>query len=261
MNKLNKVIDYIERNLDGEISFRYLARLAGVNQDTLSRIFIFLTRISIYEYIRKRRLSKAYEDLRNTKLRVIDIAIRYSYNSTAAFSRAFKKEFGLTPLQARKSRGRITIFPKLLFQGDIYPGNGLEAEIMDFPTTTLYGIMVTSKEYEGLLYKIRRLYSQLRASGLYRQWDQFSRYGIYYTDKSHCYFVGTEHREDDLTEFRLIGGRYAVFHLNSRRQKEIIKLEEKIYKQWLPATNFMVGKGLNFELYHPHGVDLYFSIR
>ena len=74
MNKLNKVINYIERNLDGEISFRYLARLAGVNQDTLSRIFIFLTRISIYEYIRKRRLSKAYEDLRNTKLRIIDIS-------------------------------------------------------------------------------------------------------------------------------------------------------------------------------------------
>lgn len=261
MDKLNRVIDYIERNLDGEISFRYLARLAGVNQDTLPRIFIFLTRISIYEYIRKRRLSKAYEDLRNTKLRVIDIAIRYGYNSTAAFSRAFKKEFGFTPFQARKSRRRITIFPKLLFHGDICPDNGLEAEIIDFPTTTLYGVIVTSKKHEDLLYKIRRLYGQLRVSGLYRQWDQFGRYGIYYTDKSHYYFVGTEHREGDLTEFHLTGGKYAVFHLNSRQQREIIKLEEKIYKQWLPATNFMVGKGLNFEFYHPHGVDLYFSIR
>lgn len=261
MDKLNRVIDYIEHNLDREISLWYLARLAGVSQDTLPRIFIFLTRISIYEYIRKRRLSKAYEDLRNTKLRVIDIAIRYGYNSTAAFSRAFKKEFGFTPFQARKSRRRITIFPKLLFYGDICPDNGLEAEIIDFPTTTLYGVIVTSKKHEDLLYKIRRLYGQLRVSGLYRQWDQFGRYGIYYTDKSHYYFVGTEHREGDLTEFHLTGGKYAVFHLNSRQQREIIKLEEKIYKQWLPATNFMVGKGLNFEFYHPHGVDLYFSIR
>lgn len=261
MDKLNKVINYIERNLDGQISFQHLARLAGVSQDTLPRIFIFLTRISIYDYIRKRRLSKSYEDLRNTKLRVIDVALKYGYNSTATFSRAFKKEFGLTPLQTRKSRKRITIFPKLLFQGNAHPASSLEAEIIDFPATTLYGITVASKDYDGLLYKIRRLYNQLRASGQYRIWDQLGRYGIYYTNKAHYYFVGTKDKGPSLTEFHLASGRYAVFHLNSRQQKEILRLEEKVYKQWLPATNFMFGKGLNFEFYHPHGVDLYFSIR
>ena len=262
MDKLNKVISYIERNLDGQISFQHLARLAGVSRDTLPRIFVFLTRISIYDYIRKRRLSKAYEDLKDTKLRVVDIAFKYGYNSAATFSRAFKKEFGLTPLQARRSRKHIAIFPKLLFRGDAHPANNLEAEIInDVPSIILYGVIVTSKDYDGLLYKIRRLYNQLLASGQYQEWDQLGRYGIYYTNKSHCYFVGTKHKGTGLTEFRITGGRYAVFHLGSRQQKEILKLEEKVYKQWLPATNFIVGKGLNFEFYHPHGVDLYFSIR
>lgn len=261
MDKLNKAINYIERNLDGQISLHHLARITGVSQDTLPRIFIFLTHMSMYDYIRKRRLSKAYEDLRNTRLRIIDVALRYGYNSTATFSRAFKKEFSLTPLQARKSRKRITIFPKLLFQGDTHPDSGLEAEIINIPTTTLYGTMVVSEDYDGLLYKIRCLYNQLRAKGQYQNWDKIGRYGVYYTDKSHCYFAGTKHKDVGLMEFDLAGGRYAVFHLNSRQQKEILKLEERIYKQWLPATNFMVGKGLNFEFYHSNGVDLYFSIR
>lgn len=261
MNKLNEIVDYIERNLETEISFEHLSRLAGVNKDTLERIFIFITRISLRDYIRKRRLSKAYEELRNTKLRVIDIALKYGYNSTAAFSRAFKKEFGLSPLKARKSRRRIKIFPKLLFQSKIYSNGNLEAEIITLPDKTLYGLEIASKDYGGLLYKIRHLYNQLYTDGRYKKWDEFGRYGIYYTDEAHRYFVGTERRTTGLTKFHLIGGRYAIFHLNSRQQQKIIELEEKIYKQWLPATDFMAGKGFNFEFYSQEGVDLYFSIR
>ncbi len=260
MDRLNKVIDYIEDNLDGEISLDHLARLAGVNKDTLQRIFTFLTRSSIYDYIRRRRLSKAYEDLRNTRLRVLDIALKYSYNSTASFSRAFKNEFGLSPAEARKTRRRIKIFPKLLFQGYIRPKGELEAEIIDFPAKTLYGFMVDCDDYGGVLYKIRHLYDELRNNGYYQKWESYNRYGVFYSDTKHRYFVGIDHKEKDLAKFHLRGGRYAVFRLNSRQQKEILRLEDKIYKQWLPATNFKAGNNINFELYHPEGVDLYFSI-
>ncbi len=260
MDRLNKVIDYIEDNLDGEISLDHLARLAGVNKDTLQRIFTFLTRFSIYDYIRRRRLSKAYEDLRDTDLKVLDIAIKYGYSSSAAFSHAFKKEFKLSPLQARKIRRKIKIFPKLLFQGQVHPRNELEAEIIQFPAKTLYGFKVTCRDYGGELYKIRRLYDELRAKGYYEKWEAHDRYGIFYSDLEHCYFVGTEIKEQGLDVFRLNGGKYAAFHLDSRQQKQILKLENWIYKQWLPVTNFKAGNNINFELYRPGGVDLYFSI-
>lgn len=261
MDKLNKVIDYIEANLDAEISLDYIARLAGTNKDALQRIFVFLTRFSIHDYIRRRRLSKAYEDLRNTHLKVLDIAVRYGYSSTAAFSHAFKREFNLSPLEARKARRKIKIFPKLLFQGQVQPSGGLEAEIVHFPTKTLYGFEVTCKDYGGELYKIRRLYDKLREEGYYKKWEASERYGIFYSNLEHCYFVGTETKEKGLTAFHLAGGKYAVFHLDSRQQKEILKLENWIYKQWLPVTNFNASNNINFELYRPGGVDLYFSIR
>ena len=60
---LNKMIQYIEENLTEEMDYKKLAQIVGVSEYSLQRIFIFLTNISISEYIRKRRLSKICSDI------------------------------------------------------------------------------------------------------------------------------------------------------------------------------------------------------
>ena len=55
---LNNMIDYIEKNLTEHIKYKDLARIVGVSEYSLQRIFMFITGVSLSEYIRKRRLSK-----------------------------------------------------------------------------------------------------------------------------------------------------------------------------------------------------------
>ena len=88
--KFKALIEYIERNLYEEISYKKLSQILGVNEYTMHRIFLFVTNYTVAEYIRKRRLSMSALDLIEGKERIIDIAIKYNYDSSQSFSRAFK---------------------------------------------------------------------------------------------------------------------------------------------------------------------------
>lgn len=72
---LNEMIKYIEQHLTENIEYKEFAQIVGVSEYNLQRIFMFLTNMSISEYIRKRRLSKAFEELKTTNIKVIDLAI------------------------------------------------------------------------------------------------------------------------------------------------------------------------------------------
>ena len=74
---LNNMIQYIEEHLTEKISYKELAKIVGVSEYSLQRIFTFLTNISLSEYIRKRRLSKAFEELKKSDIKIIDLAIKY----------------------------------------------------------------------------------------------------------------------------------------------------------------------------------------
>ena len=88
---LNKIIDYLEDNLTNDIDIKKLAKSLGLNDFIMQRVFSIVTGITITEYIRKRRLSLAFEELKLTDNKVIDIAFKYGYDSSISFSRSFKK--------------------------------------------------------------------------------------------------------------------------------------------------------------------------
>ena len=80
--KFNDLIKYIEDNLCEEISYKKMSKILGVNEYTMHRIFLFVTNYTLADYIRKRRLSMAALDLLNGKEKIIDIAIKYNYDSS-----------------------------------------------------------------------------------------------------------------------------------------------------------------------------------
>ena len=100
---LNKVIDEIENNLTEKIDYKNLAKIVGTSSYTLQRIFVFLTGITLTEYIKKRRLSKAAEEIISTDIKIIDVALKYQYDSPISFSNSFKKMHGISPQNLRKN--------------------------------------------------------------------------------------------------------------------------------------------------------------
>ena len=113
--RINLTVEYIENNLEGEINDDRIAEIFAGAKGAFQRTFASITGISLSEYIRKRRLAKAGHDIRNTDERIIDIAVKYGYNSQIAFGYAFKKFHKITPSAARKKDVPLCDFPRLSF--------------------------------------------------------------------------------------------------------------------------------------------------
>ena len=116
IERLNKVADFIEDNLTNDMQMESLARIAYCSVYEFSRVFSFATGMSVSEYIRRRRLSQAVFDIQNGNESLINISLKYCYESQATFTRAFKELHNQTPATARKNGITLKTYPKVTFK-------------------------------------------------------------------------------------------------------------------------------------------------
>ncbi|MCL2775111.1 MAG: AraC family transcriptional regulator [Oscillospiraceae bacterium] len=91
IQKMNEVVEYVEKNLTDNIDIEALSRIAGCSAHEFSHIFSFMAGMSVSEYIRRRRLSQAVFDIQNGNEGIIDISLKYCYPKPHEFTRAFKE--------------------------------------------------------------------------------------------------------------------------------------------------------------------------
>lgn len=113
--RMNNVIDYIEENITNEIDYEKAAQIAACPINQFQRFFAYITNITLSEYIRRRRLTLCAFTLQEEKSKIIDIALKYGYDSHSSFSRAFRDFHGISPTEAKNKSAVFTIFPKLSF--------------------------------------------------------------------------------------------------------------------------------------------------
>lgn len=104
IKSFNKTMDYIETVIEDEIEEKKIAFLSGHSYPMFSRLFSILTEMTLSEYIRSRRLTEAAVSLRDTKEKIIDIAVRFGYESPDSFGTAFKNFHGFTPSEVRSGK-------------------------------------------------------------------------------------------------------------------------------------------------------------
>ena len=245
---LNKMIQYIEEHLTEKIEYRELAKIVGVSEYSLQRIFIFLTNISLAEYIRKRRLSKAFEELKKSDIKIIDLATKYQYDSAISFARAFKNLFGITPSECKTDNKEYKLFPIIKFNNtEVY--EELNYEIKEIDEIVVYCKKVKAKTHDDFLYNIRSLYKEIKDNGLYQKFNEDGQYGITIIgDNDYTYLVGCKIKYENTEKFIISKGKYAVFNVGSREQKDIDETEIKIISQWLPSTNYDIEQELYIEI-------------
>jgi AraC family transcriptional regulator len=105
-------IEYIEKNLYKKITLDDLADYTGVSKYYLHRIFKSLTEESIIDYAQGRKLTSSINELLNTNMRIIDIALNYGFDYEQSYIRAFKKFFGHTPLKLRSDKVSLSLIIK-----------------------------------------------------------------------------------------------------------------------------------------------------
>ena len=115
IEKLNEALDYIEANLDGEIDVGLAAKKALCSSFHFQRMFTYIAGQTLGEYIRRRRMTLAAFELGNSDVKVVDLALKYGYDSPTAFTRAFHAIHGVTPKAAREKGNVLSAYPRLTF--------------------------------------------------------------------------------------------------------------------------------------------------
>jgi AraC family transcriptional regulator len=137
--RLNVALSYIEDNLESEVDFNQAAKLACCSLFHFQRMFFAVFELTPSEYTRLRRLTLAAREVMTKNEKIIDIALKYAYDSPEAFTRAFRNVHGISPLAARTSGAKLTAFPRISFQIEIKGGNEMEYQIVDKPAFVLVG--------------------------------------------------------------------------------------------------------------------------
>lgn len=247
--QLNKIIDKIEENLTEKIDYKELAKIIGTSSYTLQRIFVFLTGITLTDYIRKRRLSRAAEELLSTNIKIIDLALKYQYDSPISFSNAFKKMHGISPQNLRKKQLALKSFPKIKFNPTIEKMEELEYKIINFENQKFYGI-TTGVIKRNNSSAIKNLFDKSRKNKILDFIiDNSDGKELYYglsvdiyndeeiTDKIQYYILGKNFNKGFVT-IEIPKATYACFKLNNKRQSDILKLYNTIYTKWLPSSKY-----------------------
>lgn len=145
LKRMNLAVEYIEENLSGEITIEDVAKISCCSKYHFHRVFYSCFNVTFAEYIRQRKFTLAAVDVINGQEKIIDIALKYGYNSPNAFTRAFRNIHGINPSVARSSQVKITTYNRAYFLSETIGAEKMDYKIVERPSFKIAG---KSKSFE-----------------------------------------------------------------------------------------------------------------
>ena len=139
LKQMNEAMEFIENHLDGDIDFQKIAQIACCSEYHFRRMFSFLAGMPLGEYIRNRRLTVAASVLKHTNEKVIDVAIRFGYESPDAFTKAFQAMHEITPAQLKKTDVSVKTFLPITFRLSVNGGYQMNCRIIEKGAFSIIG--------------------------------------------------------------------------------------------------------------------------
>ena len=255
-------LDYIESHLTDPLPVGEISGVAGLSPFYYQRIFGALCGMTVGEYIRSRRMTLAAQDLTRTGDRIIDIALRYGYDSPDSFAKAFQRFHGVSPSRAREPGVSLRSMAPLHIKVSLEGGSMLEYRITKKEPFTIIGVrrpFHSDTSYE----EIPKFWDEWLAQGEDRSImgtfgvciDMDGRNFDYWI--ADLYFPWEEIPAG--CETRVIpGSLWAEFPCTIGNLQSI---NTKIWSQWLPALQgYTLAGDYNLEVYTGPGKDAAASI-
>ncbi|MBV7508848.1 GyrI-like domain-containing protein [Bacillus sp. sid0103] len=260
LKNMNDAIKYIEDTLMDEIDYKVVARLSHCTEYHFKRMFSFLAGISLSEYIRRRRLTLAAFDLKNSNLKIIDAAIKYGYSSPDSFTRAFQSLHGITPSEARDNGQPLKAYPRMTFQLIIKGASEMNYRIEEKEAFHIIGIMkrvpivfqgenpeITAMWKTLNMDKINKLkeLSNVEPTGIIQASTNFSEGRMEEKgDLDHYIGVATTLEcPDNLSKLEVSALTWAVFESEGPFPDALQETWGRIYSEWFPSTNYLQTEG------------------
>lgn len=109
---ITRALEMIENNLTEEIRTDDIAKELYCSKSSIEKLFKYVTKMSIHDYLVRRRMSRAARDIVNCpNISLLDLAVKYGYGSNEAFTRAFKSVWFTTPSEYRNNPVSFELFP------------------------------------------------------------------------------------------------------------------------------------------------------
>jgi len=165
VESLQKAIEYMEAHLLDDITIKDIAKQAHLSPYHFQRTFVILTDMTVGEYLRRRRLTKAAHELCNSRTKIIDLAYKYGYQTPESFTKAFHKQHGLTPSEARKGMGNLQSYNRLVIQVNVKGVEPMNYQLIERESFQVVGV----KERLNCDGDIGRFWSQVGQDGTINQ--------------------------------------------------------------------------------------------
>lgn len=286
--QIQSTVDFIDKNLNSEITLSEIANVSGYSIPHLYRVFKGITGLNIMEYVRKRRLCEACKELNSTDQNILSIAVNYNYESHEAFTRAFYTEYGFLPSSMRNQseillfdklhllsymKGEITMNPKIVSRGE-----------MTIISTRRHCTGSVTEKFRKFTEARKELIDKFESISSHKGERFIATYDLSSDEilKSHeameyTYYIGVEVEKvidipSGMYLRKIKPSKYAVFIYNKKNKtlndQSIDKhIFDYINGIWLPASGYKLsedkeGNLLDFEMIYPDSnfVEYYISI-
>jgi len=257
---MNAAIEFIEENLEKELTMKEVAGKAFLSKYHFQRMFSMIAGISIGEYIRNRRLTCAAKELATTNTKVIDIALKYGYASPESFSKAFSKFNGFPPSKIGNKLLNIKATPRLTFQITIKGAEEMEYKIIELEAFHIIGKSMRVSTINGENFvAIPKFWQTFNASKeaevLSKHCGEMGMLGVCmdHVDHEITYMIAIEKPKGNLSlefeETRIPASTWAVFKSVGPMPGAIQAVVKKIFSEWFPSTGYEHADAPELEVY------------
>lgn len=263
---ISKAIDYIEEHITEPTDYARAAKEACSSPFNFQRVFALLCGYTLGDYVRMRRLTLAGEELLSTDAKVIDVALKYGYDSPESFSRAFTRFHGVSPSAVRKGAA-IHSFSRICVKLILTGGSIMEYRIEKKQAAKIIcrrreftkpGDDYTNREIPEFWNECGRDGSIQKLCGYIKDSAQFKGllgvcFSTEMTDSGFPYGIGAEYDgESDPQDFEIVeipAYTYAVFTVRGRMPDAFRETYRKICTEFFPQSGYEYGNGVEIETY------------
>lgn len=252
---IEDAIEYIEENITEELTVGRIAEEVNTSAFYFQRGFSMLCGYTVGEYVRMRRLSIAGEELLSSDMKVIDLAVKYGYDSPDSFTKAFTRFHGSTPTDVRRSGAMLKSFAPLHIKLTLDGGNTMEYRIEEKKAFKVMGI---SKDfsYENANAEIPQFWNESFIQAEKRL--VLGMYGVCFDEEmagnKFKYMIADDYdaekfNQNKLDVHEIKAHTWAVFPCRGAMPLPLQEVNRRIFSEWLPASSYEIAEGYNIEYY------------
>lgn len=261
LRNLSNAIDYIEKNLDGEICYEEAAKIACCSTYYFQRMFSYVAGISLSEYIRRRRMTQAAFEIQTTDAKVLDIALKYGYTSPTSFNRAFQNVHGVSPISARTKGSILNAYPPIKFSVNILGGNVMSYRVEEKEAMRFVGIRIPlTMDMEENKRNVPPFWENtLKSSQFAKNCDLSNQLPlsvlgatVYQNADEIYYYIAAATDQpvpDGMYEYEIPAATWVVFENNGHFKESIQNVFKRFLTEWLPFSGYAYAELPDIEVY------------